>query len=630
MVSRDNPNDPGAVICGRTEQGAVKFIEGSGYLHRLHPSGQSDTVSSVIRDSDKPYILVEGATDVLAAMDVGHVGIGRPSAESGSNLAAALLKGKSVVVLGENDAGAGRRGMDRAFRQLKPRCKELVKCLPPAIYKDLRKWKPTSEEFTAWVKQEGNRFDGETLIYGNFDPVALAEVFINNHGYAKDDKRRLSYHHDDWWVYDAGKYKQLEVKALEAQISKTFHGYEFFDDVAEKTKPLTINNYFKREVLSSLGDLTLSGVSRDVLEPFLLNTGKPFDSSHVVLFKNGILDVLNSKLTPHDNNLFTTATLPYNYDSRTVCPGWITAVYEWLEEDEERITLLQEWFGYNMIASNYLEQLMFIYGVSGSGKSTMLRVLQYLLGDNCMPVNARQLCVDQFGLAPLIGKYAVTVSDDDKLDSRMGKKLLPILKQISGNDAVPIRRMHKLAVSGTLFCKVTYVSNSLPVFLDESQAIFRRYNLLNFGNRTIVQNPDRGLYRKLQGERTGIAAWAVEGLRRLLKNYGNFTLPEASRVKIEEVKIESSPIKHMLSTCLSFDDPRAFTSNTQLRALYMGICDEDQVRYPTSNRSFIRVCKEAMPELEARVYRKCVKTYREWGFIGVGITPEAKQRYLEK
>jgi P4 family phage/plasmid primase-like protien len=616
MVTRDNPNDPSAVICGHTPKGAVRHIEGSGYLHRLHTATQGDTVTSPLRNSDKPYIVVEGASDVLAAMDLGYVSVGKPSAESGSLLAAALLQGKNVVILGENDAGAGVRGMDRTFSQLKARCKKAVKCLPPAAFKDLRKWKPTLEEFEAWVEQKGSEADLSRLIYDGLDFRTLAEKFV------KSSKARLLYHHDEWWKYGAGKYELLQEKVLSADVAKFFDGYEYVDDNDGKTKPVKINSYFKREVLGAMSDHAISRVPHNVLEPCLINTGKPFDSSHVILFKNGVLDVMNNRLMPHSDNLFTTATLSYDYDPKATYHRWLTAVYEWLEEDEERIALLQEWFGYNMITSNYLEQLMFIYGVPGSGKSTTQRMLQFILDDNYMPMSTQQLCVDQFGLSSLIGKYACMVSEEGNLKHDRGQKLLSVIKQITGNDAMAIRRMYKAAVSGNLFCKITYTSNALPVFYDETQAIFRRYNLLNF-KKSFQHNPDIMLYQKLKAERQGVALWAVEGLQRLLKNGGRFTKPALSMETIEELKVESSPLKHILNTMCVLGAPDAYVTRNQLYELYIGVCEEEYVRNPLSNRSFRRKCIDAMPELVD--YE--VKRTHDRGY-NLAIKPEFKKKYL--
>ena len=619
MVSNDDPHNPTAAICGRVEQGSIKHIEGSGYLHQLRTNGKVYTNTSVLPTSDKPYLVVEGASDVLAAMDLGYIGIGKPSAESGNILVAALLQGKSAVVFGENDAGAGVRGMERTFKQLKTRCKKVFKCLPPAIHKDLRRWLIAGlsiEELDAWIASKAVEGSTDNLIYGGLDFLSMAERFLRSR------KTRLLNHHDVWWEYSQGKYNLVNEKTLASQVAKFFHGFEYADDDDKKVKDVKVNTYFTRELISAMCHHAISMVPNHVLEPCLINTGKQFDLSHLILFKNGMLDVMNDKLIPHSDNLFTTATLSYDYDPRAMSPRWITSVYEWLEGDEEQIALLQEWFGYNMTASNYLEQLMFVYGPSGSGKSTAQRVLQYLLDDNYMPMNTQQLCVDQFGLSSLVGKYACMVSEEGKIGHGKGQKLLSTLKQITGNDAMPIRRMRKEAVSGKLFCKITFTSNKLPVFHDETQALFRRYNLLNFG-RTFKHNPNVMLYRELVAERQGIAVWAVEGLKRLLQNSGRFTQPAKSVATIEDLKIESSPIKSMFCDWIELGVPDSFVSRAQLYDLYLGICNEEYVKYPVSARSFRRVCDEAMPNLNDYEIRK----HNMRGWI-MAISPEAKKRYL--
>jgi P4 family phage/plasmid primase-like protien len=623
MVSRDDPNNPSAAICPRTKEGSVKRIEDSGYLHKLSKDEQGVSHAQIISSSDKPYIVVEGASDVLAAMDLGHVGVGRPSAESGSLLVASLLRGKTAVIMGENDAGAGIRGMDRCFTQCKAKLKEVTKCLPPAAYKDLRKWKPTPEEFAAWTKQKGEQSDTSKLVHGSLDFINLAETFINNNGYAASDKHRLVYHHDDWWRYNKGKYERLDPLVLNAKVSETFHGFEYVDDVTEKVKPVTINSYFIKEVMAATRNTVLTKVPSDVLGPCLISSGKAFDSSHVILFRNGVLNVLTGELMPHSNNLFTTATLSYGYTPTAPCDLWLSTIEQWLNGDEERIALLQEWFGYNMTTSNYLEQLMFIYGESGSGKSTATRVLKYLLDGNSAPATVDQLTKDQFGLAPLVGKYAMFISEEDTVSNTQARKLLTIMKKVTGNDSVPIRRMHQTAVEGELFCKITYSSNSLPIFHDETQSLFRRYNLLNF-NTVFGNNPNVTLYLELQKERQGIAAWAVEGLKRLLNNGGQFTRPSISGIEIDHLKEESSPIRFMFDHYTAWQ-PDLRTSKQELYALYEAICAEEHVKNPVGYRKFRRRCCEASQAFAAL---KESRYNDERGWWGFGVTEEARKRYL--
>ena len=448
-------------------------------------------------------------------------------------------------------------------------------------------------------------------------------MFVNNNDYAANGKHRLVYHHDEWWRYNKGKYESVDPLMLDAKVSETFHGFEYFDDTANKVKPVKINSYFIREVMAATRNTVLTKVSSNVLEPCLINSGKSFDSSHVILFRNGVLNVLTGELMSHSNNLFTTATLSYDYTPHISCDLWLSTVHQWLEEDEERIALLQEWFGYNMITSNYLEQLMFIYGPSGSGKSTALRVLKHLLDGNSAPATVDQLTKDQFGLAPLVGKYAMFISEEDTISNAKAQKLLTIIKKITGNDSVPIRRMHHTAVEGNLFCKITYSSNSLPVFHDETQSLFRRYNLLHF-NKTFKHNPNTTLYLELQKERQGIMAWAVEGLKQLLNNGGKFTEPSASRVETDCLKKESSPIRYMLNNYVGWKSD-LWSSTQELYALYAAICEEEHVRNPVGYRKFRRRCCDAS---SAFGRLKETKHNGERGWWGLGVIESARKRYL--
>ena len=152
LISADDVNNPSAVICPRIEKGSKRYIERSGYLHQLRElrHSRSDELLSV---SNKPYLVVEGSSDVLVAMDMGYVAIGKPAAENGNEFLAKLLKNKNVIVLGENDDSVGVRGMESTFQTLKPKCKSVVKILPPDDFKDLREWKPTADEFEKWVKK---------------------------------------------------------------------------------------------------------------------------------------------------------------------------------------------------------------------------------------------------------------------------------------------------------------------------------------------------------------------------------------------------------------------------------------------------------------------------------------------
>lgn len=153
LISDDDVRNPSAVICGRTPKGAKRYIQNSGYLHQLREVRFSGT-NELLSVSDKPLLVVEGSSDVLFAMDLGYIAIGKPSAEGGNDLLVRLLKGKNqnVIIIGENDK-AGLRGMESTYQTLKPKCKSVIKILPSDGFSDLRDWGPTVDEFESWIKR---------------------------------------------------------------------------------------------------------------------------------------------------------------------------------------------------------------------------------------------------------------------------------------------------------------------------------------------------------------------------------------------------------------------------------------------------------------------------------------------
>jgi P4 family phage/plasmid primase-like protien len=510
--------------------------------------------------------------------------------------------------------------------QLKGGCPDVVKVLPPATHKDLRKWKPTAEELEAWIEQKGELCDVSKMIDGSPSEnySHMIERFLIEQDYAMGGKHRLIYHHQTWYIYDGAKYILKNPELLESELREFFKGWEYEGrDVQRTVRPVIFDIKLANELKRVLRDRVITNVPANVSEPCVLNTGKSFDASHVIMFKNGILDVMGDKLMPHSNNLFTTSTLPYDFDPRVSCPGWETAVQEWFDEDEERVALLQEWFGYNLIASNKLQQLMFIYGVSGSGKSTAVYALQQMLGGmeagNYAVTKADLLANDKHATVSLAGKLARMIQDETTLSNTNGAKVWSVMKQISGQDTMVVRKLYKKSENVELFCRITYSSNVLPVVLDETGSIFRRYNLLEFNQH--FEHPATDLRRKLAAESQGIAMWAIEGLERLLKNGGKFTVPKLSKATIAELKLASQPVKYMLQEYFTFNEPEAFVSRRQIYELYKAHCVENDVSNPVTNRMFTLRCLSAMPALADLTHKR----NGILGYLGMKITKQGAE-----
>ena len=91
--------------------------------------------------SDGKYILiVEGASDAATGTKLGFFTIGRPSATDGLKFLIQLLPDRDMVIVGENDDGAGRQGAEQFAQGLSGVAKSVRIVYPPEGVKDLREW----------------------------------------------------------------------------------------------------------------------------------------------------------------------------------------------------------------------------------------------------------------------------------------------------------------------------------------------------------------------------------------------------------------------------------------------------------------------------------------------------------
>lgn len=104
------------------------------------------------------------------------------------------------------------------------------------------------------------------------------------------------------------------------------------------------------------------------------------------------------------------------------------------------------------------------------------------------------------------------------------------------------------------------------------------------------------LGKRLATELTGIAAWAVEGLTRLIANGGRFTLPESSIKATEELTESSSPIVLYVNERLSFDREDAQVQSRALWDSYRNWCAETNMRNYLNSYTFGRQLKQILAE----------------------------------
>jgi len=577
MVSSDDVNDPQAVLCSRVKKGSTKHIPESGYLHIRKNDGKV-CVTNVLADTEGVIAVVEGFTDTATAFDLGLVGVGKPSAEGGNKLLKLLVKNREVIIVGDNDAGAGKKGMDATFETLKDICSSLIKVLPPIEFKDLRVWNRTGnltpQVFVDWVVQHGEKASGSDILPDS-SPLTIADLYITRMC-TEDGLPTIRNHNGNWLKYGNGCYQEFTTEEFRGGIYSFLRGKKY---PAKNTKGETVLSEYvaTRAKVSDVIDAfsTQCPVIQDA-PTWLRDADIRPDPKNLVAFRNGILDINeyikgNMVLYPATPAFFSYNVLPYEFDEHAESELWSSFLNDIFSDELEKISLLAQWFGYNLVPDMSMEKLMFFVGRPRSGKGTVIEAMTSMLGRKQCASTSFQALSSEFGYQPLVGKLAAILSDARVPNRREAESSLEKILQIVGLDSIGVRRMYReYLTSVNLKCRFTVAMNDLPELPDQVNALESKLSILTFNN-SYAGREDITLKSRLS-EQAGkglLINFALRGLKDL-RSRGHFVETESGTEMIHNIRELTTPIATFIRDCCKMQPPGAEEYVMSCDELYEG------------------------------------------------------------
>jgi P4 family phage/plasmid primase-like protien len=576
MYPEDEYDNPNAVVCVTTKTGSTKQL-GLGWLHIFDPARQKLMVHqnySILLPSDHPILVVEGASDVCAAYDLGFTAVGKPSATSKSKDLIELLSGHRVIILGENDAGAGRDGMESTFAQLQPKCPECTKLMPPTGIKDLRQWLAkglTQAELLGYIKEMGSQVLHEDIL-PNDEPLTVAGAWIRRYK-TVNGKISFGIYRKGYVDFNGKVYQEVSDDQVYGQLYRDIGGASYLGP-ANAVKPYKLDCAKVRNILQACRGSCL--IDKDA--PCWLTPGKHPNPERLIVFRNGILDVDeyiagNITLHPPTPDYFTFSALPYDFDETLDSTLWYDTRHDILQEDTGKLQLLAQWFGLNLVPDMSFQKLMMFKGLTGTGKGTIASTLQAMLGDNNCCITSFLSLSGAHGFGPLVGKLCAVVTDAVASSTREEKAVLAKLLTVVGADSITINPKGKPHLPKVkLCCRFTFAMNDFPSFRDDSRSLERRTNILTFNN-SYVGREDITLRDRLEKEAAEgkLANYALRGLKDLYTR-GEFVVPEESAVALASLRQLVSPVSHFAQYCIELDPKGPGAATDELYDLWKWWC----------------------------------------------------------
>ncbi len=337
--------------------------------------------------------------------------------------------------------------------------------------------------------------------------IGNAQRFVRHHGevirYVRDMGAWLVWN-GRYWELDDQTAIDLKAQATAKSLWRDLENASRQDSADLASWARQSNNFHKLKAMC------------DVAKPHIAVTSDNLDARPYLLnCTNGVIDLQSGQLLPFDKHHWLTKQINVSFNAEAKCPVFEGFLRDTFDGEPELIDFVQRAVGYSL-SGDTSEQCFFIaHGTGANGKSTLLKVLQELLGDYACNTPMETLMVKRQGggipndIARLRGARLVTASEGEA-NQHLAAALV---KQITGGDTMTARFLRKEYFEFKPECKLWLVTNHKPKLRGDDPAIWRRIYLIPFNVAVPKERQDGQLSEKLKAELPGILAWAVRGFQ---------------------------------------------------------------------------------------------------------------------
>ncbi len=307
-------------------------------------------------------------------------------------------------------------------------------------------------------------------------------------------------------------------------------------------------------------------------DPWLLNVA------------NGILDLRNGQLVPHNP-----ANLCAKITKAPFVPGARSETFDkylaWATDNREDMAgFLQRAFGYSLTGDTSGQCLFMVIGEGGSGKTTLIELLNDLLGDyadTVMPETLLEKRNDggvRNDLAALMGQRLVGVSEikkDKTLDAG-------VVKSLSGSDSISARFLYGEPFTFKPIAKLWLAANTAPRVDVQDSGMWRRIIRIPFNNVVPEAKRNADLPAQLAHPDclAAVLAWAVQGCldwQSRGKGKAGLAEPDCIRTETAAYREALNPLNNFVTDCCRVG-AGLVCQDSDLRAAYGQFCRRAAVK----------------------------------------------------
>jgi putative DNA primase/helicase len=322
----------------------------------------------------------------------------------------------------------------------------------------------------------------------------------------------------------------------------------------------------------------LLGIAKSV-HP-IADDGLTWDSKPWLLgVPNGVVDLRTGELRDGESSDCLTMQAGVDYDPRAKCPRWREFVREVLapelddleeveQQSRQMAVFVQRLAGLSLTGDPIEHILIFLKGIGGNGKSTLVGAFSAVAGDYACALEATAVQKHRYDrhsteVADLRGSRFAYCEElgDERLNADR-------LKHLSGSPKVKARKLYE---DGTTFPRTWTLwlsTNGMPTTDDTSWGFWRRVMVLDFPH-VFKQADEPTLAATLEAERQGILTWMVWGAKRFYDDgcvLGD--VPAAVAAATQEYREDVDPLEALFDQAVLVEAEGTWASADELFQAY--------------------------------------------------------------
>ena len=331
---------------------------------------------------------------------------------------------------------------------------------------------------------------------------------------------------------------------------------------------------------------------------------------------------------PFSPAYFSKNRIPIRYDHSETASNTMFA--EFLEGSiaEEDVDLLQKWCGYVLLGKNPHHKILLVRGVGGSGKSTLMDIIETIIGaENVASLNVDRLD-DRFELAAFRDKTLLI--GKDVASNILKSKAAHTLKGLSGDQGIEAElkfENRRFKLSGPFNIAITSNADLEIGLRGDAVAWERRLLIIDF-NKVVKDKILNYAAKIIESSPEGILNWMLRGAQEVLKMERTNEPLELSirqRDRLQRLLQQSASNDIFIKACVEASPGKAVASRT-LYKNYLEFCDQ-QVFNPIDEELFykrIRFPLFQLHQAEASENLPHADTESRRGYRQIAIKPCSK------